>query len=118
MQRPRPVPGQEQEDGHADDGHQVQRQEDDELEDLPEAERAVHAVPEGLPQPLDGVSQVAAALSSRDQGRLDGQRRHGPVPADEVLEAAFDEHGVEDVDLGLVDEEGFEEEGDDGGALA
>jgi hypothetical protein len=29
-----------------------------------------------------------------------------------------DEHGIEDIDLCLVDEEGFKQEGDYGGALA
>ena len=33
---------------------------------------------------------------------------------DEVFVAFFDEDGVEDVNKGFVDEEGFEEKGDDG----
>lgn len=118
MQRARAIPRQEQEDRHAQHRNQIERQEHDKLEDLAERKRAIHRRPKRLPQPLHRVLQVAAALAGCYQRRFHGQRRHGPVAAHEVLEPLLDQHGVEHVDLRLVDEEGFEEDGDDGGTLA
>jgi hypothetical protein len=129
LERARAVAGQdEEEDGPERD--EREREQHDELADLPERERAVDRR-----EPRRAEARDRVRLAARC-GR--GCREEVAPARDEVLEALVDEHlrrgrsqhcfaqgtaqrdtyGVEDVDERLVDEERLEDERDDRGALA
>ena len=109
MQRPRTVAGQEQEDGRADDGDEVEGEEEDEFEDLPDREGRVDGGRGG--RFAESFERVRLAVDL-------GVWVQGTCGSEKGVEALVHEDGVEDIDERFVDEKGFEEQGDDGGAFA
>lgn len=98
MKRPPPVPSYDEEDRHTDEGYDVDRQKDDELDDLPQAERAVDCTSRWLPQHLCRILCI---------------RIQQPGLTHQILQACIDEDGIKDVHQGFIDEERFEKERND-----
>ena len=94
LQRPRSITSQDQEHRRARHRYQVEGKKDDELGDLSEGKGRVDGRHGGLAELLYRVFAIGVENArSRDQ----------------VFVALLDEDGVEDVNEGFVDEEGFED---------
>ena len=103
LQRPCSIPSQNQKHRRARHGYQIEGQENDELGNLSEGEGRVDSRQCGFAKLFHRVFGI---------GVEDARRR------DQVRIAFVDKHGVEDVNEGFVDEEGFEEKSDYGGSFS
>lgn len=89
--------------GDSNHGNEIERQQDNELDDLPQGERRVNGLLGRLAQFFNWV------IGIRVQSALLGNQR---------FESFVDHYGVEYVDEGLVHEECFEKQGYDSGAFS
>ena len=103
LQRPCSIPGQNQEHRRARHRYQIEGQENDELGNLSEGKGRVDSRHCGFAKLFYRVFTIGID----DTGRCN-----------QVRIAFIDEHGVEDVHEGFVDEERFEEESDYGGSFS
>jgi hypothetical protein len=103
-QRTRSVTGADQKCGHANNGNEIKRKKQNELDNLAEGKRSIDRGLGGFTQPFQRVA--VTFFGNRAESR------------NQVGTTLFHEDGVEDVDLCLVDEECFEQDGDDGGTFS
>ena len=103
LQRSRSISGQEEEHGRTSYWYQVERQEDDEFSDLSEGEGGIDSRYCGFTQLLHRIFAI---------GVEDARGGY------QVCVTLIDEDCVEDINKSFVNEEGFEEKGDDGSAFS
>lgn len=103
VKRARAVSSQDQEHRHPGHGHEIERQENDKLDDLPQRKGRIDRARRGLAELFD---------------RVVGVRMEDSLPADERFQPFIQQNRVKDVHLGLVDEEGFEQQRDYRGAFS
>lgn len=88
------VSGQDEEHGHSGHRDQIQREQDNKLDNLPKGEGRVDSTRCRFAEFLDRI----CAIGMED-----------PLSSDELFVAFIQEDSVEDIDQGLVHEECFEE---------
>lgn len=103
MKRACTVSRHDQEQGRSSDRNEIERQEDDEFDDLPQRERRVYGRRHGLAELFDWIASCGI---------------YHPRCSDEMTASLVDQGGVEHVDESLVRKETFKEEGRDSGSLA
>ena len=99
MQRSSSIPRQDQKERRTHKRYQVQRQEDDELHNLPYRERAIHSANPWPPQHLHRIRLLSIQIS---------------LPLHQLITPFFDKHSVEDIHQRFVHEKSFEQQGRDG----